>query len=329
MRITGASPPATHRASRTIIAGISASTDWTKIDLRHLSALAAVAEARSVSRAAERLGYSQSAISQQIRSLERIVGVELLVRAPGARHVELTDAGHRLLAHAAAIRERLVAAHRDLSAYSADLAGVVRLGTVVSAARVIISPLAVALRLQAPEIVLHVEESYRSDQLLERLVAGDHDLVLAPIVDEIAGLEATEILRDAYVLVVSAGDELAELQRPLEVADLAGRALVAKDCGIPTQRVLTAALAELDVAMDTVVRAHDADTVQQLVANGVGVSVMPRLLVDADDPAIRVVPLAHLLPPRRLGLYERAEGYRAPAVALAAAAIRGAALQPA
>jgi DNA-binding transcriptional LysR family regulator len=288
-----------------------------------------VAEARSVSRAAERLGYTQSAVSQQIRSLERIVGVELLVRAPGARHVELTDAGHRLLAHAAAIRERLVAAHRDLSAYSADRAGVVRLGTVVSAARVIISPLAVALRLQAPDIVLHVEESYRSDRLLERLVAGDLDLVLAPIVDEIAGLEATEILRDAYVLVVSAGDELAELQRPLEVADLAGRALVAKDCGIPTQRVLTAALAELDVAMDTVVRAHDADTVQQLVANGVGVSVMPRLLVDADDPAVRVVPLDHLLPPRRLGLYERAEGYRAPAVALAAAAIRGAALQPA
>jgi DNA-binding transcriptional LysR family regulator len=288
-----------------------------------------VAEARSVSRAAERLGYSQSAVSQQIRSLERIVGVELLVRTPGARHVELTDAGHRLLAHAAAIRERLVAAHRDLSAYSADLAGVVRLGTIVSAARVIISPLAVALRLQAPDVVLHVEESYRSDQLLERLVAGDLDLVLAPIVDEIAGLEATDILRDAYVLVVSAGDELAKLQRPLEVADLAGRALVAKDCGIPTQRVLTAALAELDVAMNTVVRAHDADTVQQLVANGVGVSVMPRLLVDADDPAIRVVPLDHLLPPRRLGLYERADGYRAPAVALAAAAIRGAALQAA
>ena len=76
-----------------MIAGISASTDWNRIDLRHLGALAAVAEARSVSRAAERLGYTQSAVSQQIRSLERIVGVELLVRAPGARHVELTDAG--------------------------------------------------------------------------------------------------------------------------------------------------------------------------------------------------------------------------------------------
>jgi DNA-binding transcriptional LysR family regulator len=56
---------------------------------------------------------------------------------------------------------------------------------------------------------------------------------------------------------------------------------------------------------------------------------MPRLLVDTATDDIRVVPLDHLLPPRRIGLYEPAEGYRAPAVALAAAAIRGAALQPA
>ena len=74
--------------------------------------------------------------------------------------------------------------------------------------------------------------------------------------------------------------------------------------------------------METVVRAHDGETVQQLVADGVGVSVMPRLLVDDEDPRIRVVPLGHLLPPRRIGLYERADGYRAPAVAIAASAIR-------
>ena len=123
-----------------------------------------------------------------------------------------------------------------------------RLGTVLSAARVVISPLAVALRLQAPDVVLHIEESYRSDQLLDRLVAGDLDLVLAPIVDEIAGLEATEILRDAYVLIGPADDPLAGLGRPLEVADLAGRALVAKDCGIRRSASYGGA-AELDVAM--------------------------------------------------------------------------------
>src|SRR4029078_7853085 len=96
------------RANRSMIAPITAATDWTRIDLRHLSALAAVAEARSVSRAAERLGYTQSAVSQQIRALERIVGVELLVRAPGARQVELTDVGHRLVGHARVRREEVL-----------------------------------------------------------------------------------------------------------------------------------------------------------------------------------------------------------------------------
>jgi DNA-binding transcriptional LysR family regulator len=65
------------------------------------------------------------------------------------------------------------------------------------------------------------------------------------------------------------------------------------------------------------------------VARAVGVSVMPQLLVDDSDDTTRIVPLGHLLPPRQLGLYERADGYRGPAVALAAAAIRGGALQPA
>jgi hypothetical protein len=59
MRTPGASLDENAGANRTIIGPISGSTDWTRIDLRHLSALAAVAEARSISRAAERLGYTQ------------------------------------------------------------------------------------------------------------------------------------------------------------------------------------------------------------------------------------------------------------------------------
>ena len=281
-----------------------------------------MAEARSISRAAERLGYTQSAVSQQIRALERIVGVELLVRAPGARHVELTDAGHRLLAHAALIREQLIAAHRELSAYAASLHDVVRLGAVPSAARVAVAPLALELRAQVPDVVLEVEESYRSDTLLDRLVAGDLDLVLAPIVHAIPGLEVTEIYRDRYVLLVAADDPLAALDRRLEPSDLAGRALVSKDCGTPSQRALAAALSEFDIDGATAVRAHDGDTVRQLVAQGVGIAVLPKLLVDEDEPATRAVPFDHLMPPRRLGLFERAEGYRAPAVALAAAILR-------
>jgi DNA-binding transcriptional LysR family regulator len=60
-----------------------------------------------------RLGYTQSAVSQQLRALERIVGVTLVTRSPGTRSVELTEAGRQLLGHADAIAGHLATARSD------------------------------------------------------------------------------------------------------------------------------------------------------------------------------------------------------------------------
>jgi molybdate transport repressor ModE-like protein len=80
---------------------------WLGVELRHLAALQAIAEVGSFCRAARRLGYTQSAVSQQIATLERIVGERLLDRPGGPRPVSLTEAGELLLRHAAAIVARL------------------------------------------------------------------------------------------------------------------------------------------------------------------------------------------------------------------------------
>ena len=98
------------------------------VEIRHLTALAAVAEEGSFRRAATRLGYVQSAISEQIAALERIVGQQLVVRSRGAGAVELTDAGEVLLAHAHAILARVKAAEADLGALADGSAGSLRLG---------------------------------------------------------------------------------------------------------------------------------------------------------------------------------------------------------
>src|SRR5262245_34406770 len=102
---------------------------WLGVELRHLAALHAVAQEASFGRAAERLGYTQSAISQQIAALERIVGERLVERPGGPRPVSLTEAGRLLLRHADSIMARLAAAQADLTALSAGAAGTLRVGT--------------------------------------------------------------------------------------------------------------------------------------------------------------------------------------------------------
>ena len=87
---------------------------WLGIELRHLAALKAVAEEGSFRGAAESLGYTQSAISQQIATLERLVGAKLIERPGGPRAVSLTEAGQLVLRHAEAITARLAAARADL-----------------------------------------------------------------------------------------------------------------------------------------------------------------------------------------------------------------------
>src|SRR6059036_4217341 len=101
----------------------SPQSSWLGLEFRHLIALKAIAETGTFGRAAAQLGYTQSAISQQIAMLERIVGQRLIDRPGGPRPVSLTEAGELLLRHADAIAARLQAAQADLAALDAGDAG--------------------------------------------------------------------------------------------------------------------------------------------------------------------------------------------------------------
>src|ERR671919_1439625 len=105
---------------------------WLGLDLRHLVALKTIADEGSFGRAAERLGYTQSAVSQQIAALEKIVGLRLIERPGGPRPISLTEAGEVLLRHAEAIQARLLAAKADMRALEAGDAGPLRVGAVQS-----------------------------------------------------------------------------------------------------------------------------------------------------------------------------------------------------
>src|ERR671936_701643 len=132
---------------------------WLGIELRHLIALEAVARAGSFGKAAVSLGYTQSAISQQIATLERIVGERLIERPGGPRPVSLTPAGELLLRHAEAIVARLAAAHADLTALTHGEAGTLRLGMVQSVGQHVLPELMRRFAAAWPKVEVALTES--------------------------------------------------------------------------------------------------------------------------------------------------------------------------
>src|SRR5919202_6379499 len=155
----------------------SQSTDrWLGVELRHLAALEALAEEGSFGRAAQRLGYTQSAISQQIATLERVVGERLVERPGGPRPVTLTEAGRLLLRHAESIMARLKAAQADLAALSAGSAGTLRVGTFQSVGAKVLPTVMRRYREGWPDVEIELHESHSDLELASMVERGDLDL---------------------------------------------------------------------------------------------------------------------------------------------------------
>lgn len=194
---------------------------WLGIELRHLAALQAVAREGSFGRAAEALGYTQSAVSQQVAALERIVGERLVERPGGPRKVSLTEAGRLLLRHAEAITARLEAAHADLAALREGEAGTLRVGVYQSVGARILPALMQRFIAEWPGVELMLVEvnSDSEPEVASRLERGELDLAfwVLPLTEgPLAGLE---LLRDDYVLAVPASSPLAERETAV-LADL-------------------------------------------------------------------------------------------------------------
>jgi len=272
---------------------------WQGVEVRHLAALGAIAETGSFGRAAQRLGYTQSAISQQIATLERIVGERLLDRPRGTRTVALTEVGELLVRHGEAIVARLHAAQADVEALRRGEAGQLRIGTFQSAGRRLLPDILRRFASELPDVDVRLTEFADDNALLELVERGDLDLAFAmrPIPERPFGVQ--QLLRDSYVLVVPAdADAPAE---PVSLDSLASCRLI----GYRSCR--SHALAERQwrargVDPDVVFRSDDNGTLQAMVAAGVGWALVPRLAVDEDDPRVRVLEVDSTVEPRSIVL---------------------------
>src|SRR5712691_9758841 len=186
-----------------------ASENWLGLELRHLIALKAIAEEGTFGRAAVHLGYTQSAISQQIAMLERIVGQRLIDRPGGPRPVSLTEAGELLLRHADAIAARLQAAQADLVALEAGDAGPLHIGTYQSVGARILPTLLREFAAAWPKVEVSLRESADDRELVQLVERGELDLTFVMLPLGPSPCATIELFRDPYVLVVPADSPLA------------------------------------------------------------------------------------------------------------------------
>src|SRR3954463_904342 len=194
--------------------------NWLGLELRHLVALKAIAEEGTFGRAARRLGYTQSAISQQIAMLERIVAQKLIERPGGPRPVSLTEAGELLLRHADAIAARLQAAQADLVALDAGDVGPLRIGTYQSVGAKVLPALLREFKQQWPKVDITLRESADDQELALLVQRGELDLTFVVLPLGLGPYETVELFRDPYVLVVPKGSPLAGRDKPPSLREL-------------------------------------------------------------------------------------------------------------
>ena len=273
---------------------------WESVELRHLRTLAAVARTGSFSRGADELGYTQSAVSQQISRLESLVGHRLVDRPGGGHGVRLTPAGEAVLARAGTIEGELVRARADLDGLASGTAGTVRVGCFGSVGVRLLPAALRALRASRPGVNVHLVEAEDDAELLALLDAGELDVtfVVHPVPE--GDRPSLDVLEDPYVVVVRDDDPLASAPVPLDPARLDGVPLVTYG-EMRSVHAVEQRLGRPWLADQIVLRSHDNGTIVALAAEGIGAAVVSWLSITATPPGTRMLPLAGIAP-RVVGL---------------------------
>jgi DNA-binding transcriptional LysR family regulator len=257
------------------------------VEVRHLMALEAVAQTGSFSQAATRLGYAQSAISQQISTLEKAVGHRLVDRPGGPRSVSLTEAGKVLLDHAGHIVARLAAAKADLDAMAAGDAGVLRVGTFQSASARLLPPTLAQFRTSWPDINIELRNEAVISNVEGLIRSGQADLAFADMGTLDDSHANVELIRDPEVLITAPDHPLAQMET-VDLAELSGARMISMPVNDPCATRIARALERVGAEPHIVFRSDDNLTTQRLVAIGLGVAIVPLLTVERSIPDARV-----------------------------------------
>lgn len=272
------------------------------LSVGRLQVLCEVVRRGSFSSAADALSYTQSAVSQAIARLEAEVGAPLVIR-DRRRGVRPTAAGATLVEHADLIFAQIEAAEEEVAAVLGVRGGRLRVASFPSAGATLL-PLAVAIfRRGHPDVNLTLGEG-EPEEIAPRLRAGEFDLALLfrfPGVGEplTRGLRTVSLLEDPLHVALPAEHPLAG-KRALKLEDLQDEDWVQTSASSPCARHVVRVCLAAGFEPRVTFESDDYETVQGLVAAGVGVALVPRLALSRVHPRIVVRELSPRSPAREV-----------------------------
>lgn len=270
------------------------------MELRQLEYLAAVVSHGSFGRAAQAIFVTQSALSQQISRLEDELGLTLLYRGP--RGVEPTPAGLEFLDHARAILGRVSEARAMVDDHLGAIRGVARVLATSYDARELPSALASFHRAH-PQVQLAFQHAAAA-QIVEQLATGAADLAVLAV-DETGPklpehISVQVLAEEPLCLLTTPDDQLSAAD--LAIDDLRGRPVIMPGRGTALRGLLDDAFAQVGFSPLPRFETNDPAMIVQLVAAGLGVSIVPRSWLLGDSQAVTAIELAEPLPNYRLVL---------------------------
>lgn len=276
------------------------------MNLRDLRYLVAVAEHRHFGRAAEACFVSQPTLSTQLKKLEEFLGVVLVER--NNRQVMLTPVGESIVAQAQRVlRETnqlvgIAEAHRD--PYGGDF----RLGVIPTIAPYLLPKILNPLRKTFPDLRMQLTES-QTAVLMQLLKGGELDAAILALPAEDDHIQEQLLYREPFYMAVSKQHAHAK-RKSVELTDLDGEDVLLLEDGHCLRDQALAVCSSNNAVENTNFRATSLETLRQMVAANVGVTLMPELAMGGRASGINYIPFKGKAPSRAVGLCWRATSTR-------------------
>ncbi|WP_406009341.1 LysR family transcriptional regulator [Streptomyces sp. NBC_00637] len=297
------------------------------LDVRRMQVLRAVVGNGSVTGAAAALGYTPSAVSQQIAALEKEAGAALLERV--GRGVRPTAAGLLLTEYADAIGRQVAEAETALADLLAGRTGRLVVRYFATAGAGLVAPAVARLREAHPDVRIELKLTADPADPLAEVREGRADLALRVSREgrQDAGVRLLHLLDDPYLAVLPRGHRLAG-RRSVRLAELAEEAFVGSEWPGPCLDAQLDACAAVGFRPRFVVQSEDYVTAQGFVAAGLGVGLVPRLGLGSRHPGVVVREVRDPAPVRAIQAVVRETAPPQPALDAFIDALRGAAEAP-